>query len=628
LPQQFDVDAARQAGASDDQILSYLSQRAPGFDVQGALRQAPKQEVIGYLSTHSAPPGALNPPPAAGPHVQMKEMPLSRFQQSMMPSEMPGASEGANLAEALGNWTEQGPGGVVVSGPRDILRGNIARGAHKMLSGAGTTMLPALPFVGAAAPVATAAALGTGSAGQYAGQKGAEALGATPDQADLVGDITGLAAGYGGAKVPGMVSKLRAPLGDLPVKPRGTTPPESFSPAELKAYADDNGIPLNAAQATEHNFPRNLQSAGERASVGGTAVRQQIKASQAAVADHTEALMDTVSPKTPDTATAGSVIQQNVAKALETEQLASRQEYAAVDAKAKGMKVYLAPLRETAEKVLTDTTMLRKTGLDPKSATRILTQIADVPDAASFTQAQQIRSGLLDASRSPELAISNQAQAWIKQLIGTVDTEMMNAAKLKPGLEETFRGANEHWQQMQEDFNNPRSPLAQILQEPDPSKVPQKLTQRGQTGGSPYNAEILDRYGIEKGPVKRVIIQDLLNKDFRLWNRTLGGYSDDFLRSMFTPEELQHVYKTGAIARSVGLNTNPSGTAGVTGAMQDVQSPIKSLAPKTGAAALTRAPWFNKWMMQSRKAGGRTRVPLSVLLGATAGARRTGGDEE
>jgi hypothetical protein len=483
-------------------------------------------------------------------------------------------------------------------------------------------MLPALPLVAAAAPIATGLTLGTGSAGQYVGQKGAEAIGATPDQAALVGDITGLAAGYGGAKLPRLTKLLRAPLGDVPIKPRGNTPPESYSPAELKTYADENGIPLNAAQATEHNLPRNLQSAGERTSVGGTAVRQQIKASQAAVADHAEKLMDSLSPNTPDTASTGVAIQNNVTKALEAEQLASRQEYAAVDAKAEGVKVDLRPLKETAERVLTDTVVLRKAGLDPNTATKILKQIADVPDSASFEQAQQIRSGLLDKSRSPELAISNQAQGWIKQLTGSVDSEMMTAAESKPGLESAFRGANQHWQQMQEDFNNPRSPLSQILREPDPSKVPQKLTQRGQTGGSPYNAEILDRYGIDTGPVKRAIVQDMLDKDFRLWNKSLGGYSDEFLRSVFTPEELQHIYKTGAIARSVGLNTNPSGTAGVTGAMQDVQSPIRSLAPKALAAKATRSAAFNNWMMQSKKPGGRTRVPLSLLLGSTAGLRQ------
>lgn len=53
---EFDVDAARKSGASDDEILSYLSKRSPNFDVEGALRSTPKADVIKYLSTNSAPP--------------------------------------------------------------------------------------------------------------------------------------------------------------------------------------------------------------------------------------------------------------------------------------------------------------------------------------------------------------------------------------------------------------------------------------------------------------------------------------------------------------------------------------------------------------------------------------------
>jgi hypothetical protein len=175
-------------------------------------------------------------------------------------------------------------------------------------------------------------------------------------------------------------------------------------------------------------------------------------------------------------------------------------------------------------------------------------------------------------------------------LTGSVDDGMMTAAQSKPGLETAFRAANDHWQQMQDDFNNPRSLLAQILQEPDPSKVPQKLIQKGSIGGSQYNAQLLDKYGIDKGPVKWSILNDLTNKDFKLYNKTLGGYGDDFLRSVFTPDELDHVYKTGAIARSVGLNTNPSGTAAVTGAMEDVRHPILSLRPNAISAGLTNSP--------------------------------------
>jgi hypothetical protein len=75
------------------------------------------------------------------------------------------------------------------------------------------------------------------------------------------------------------------------------------------------------------------------------------------------------------------------------------------------------------------------------------------------------------------------------------------------------------------------------------------------------------------------------------------------------------VYKTGALARSVGVNTNPSGTAGVQGAMQDVQNPIRSLLSKGLAAKATKSPLFNNWLMNPGGPG--RRVPLSFLLGAS-----------
>lgn len=408
------------------------------------------------------------------------------------------------------------------------------------------------------------------------------------------------------------LGRLKAPLGDTVTQPRGTVPAEAATPADLKAYADQNGIPLNAAQATEHNFPRNLQSAGERSTVGGTAVKQQIKASQAAVTQHAQNLMDSFSPNTPDLASAGDAIQQNVSQALEREQAASNQAYSAIDQQSGGVTVDLKPVKQIAQQVLSDSDFVRKIGsLDPKRATAILEGIADAPNVGSFSDAQQLRSALLDASRTPELAISNQAQGWIKQLTGGVDAQMMTAAQSQPGLEASFRAANDRWTQLQQDFNSPRSPLFQALQQPDPSRVPQLFTQRGQIGGSPYNAQLLDRYGIDKGPVKWAITGDLLQKNFGLSGRkTLGGYSDPFLSSVFEPQELDALYKTGAIARSVGLNTNPSGTAGVMGAMSDIQKPVRSLGTKTLAAKATTSPGFNQRMMTPGTPPFKSPVPV------------------
>lgn len=473
----------------------------------------------------------------------------------------------------------------------------------KAASGVLHAGLQATPFIGPSIETAGQDIQG----GNYQGAAGG-----------LTGVLGQVAAPYALEKGGAALNRLKAPLGDMTVQPRGTVPAESASPAELKAYADQNGIPLNAAQATEHNLPRNLQSAGERATVGGTAVKQQIKASQAATAQHAENLLNSLSPNTPDLATAGDAIKQGVDQALQKEQMQSRQAYAAIDQQASGTGVDLRPLKQTAQQIFQDSSFVRKAGaLDQRRAAAILQDVGNLPDSGSFSDAQQLRSALLDASRSPELAISNQAQGWIKQLTGATDNAMMTAAKSKPGLETSFRAANDHWQQLQDDFNNPRSPLAQILQEPDPSKVPQKLTQKGQIGGSPYNAQLLDRYGIDKGPVKWAILNDLMGKDFRLYNKTLGGYGDDFLGSVFSPEEMDHVYKTGAIARSVGLNTNPSGTAGVSGAIEDVRHPIFSLAPKAAAAKLTNSPGFNRRLMTPpAPRAGSALLPLAAARAA------------
>lgn len=580
--------------------------------------------------TAGRPDFAANPPGVARPQVNMQPSPWARNYEStpyVTPkanAPLPGVSEGAGLAEGLGEWIQAGPG-QTVAGYRDLAAGNTVRGQRKLIAGAGSTLIPTLPFLAAAAPVATAATMATGAAGQYAGEKAASALGANPEQAGLAGDITSLAAGYAGAKLPsflrGVGAGVSAPLGDTVIKPRGTIPAESATPAELKAYADQYGIPVNSAQVTEHNLPRNLMSAGERATIGGTQVRQQIKASQAAVAQHAENLLDSFSPNTPDLATAGDSLKQNVSAALDREMMNSRQAYAGIDQQAGGVRVDLQPLKQTAQRILADSDILRKSGLDPRRATGLLQGILDAPNSATFSQAQQVRSALLDASRSPELAISNTSQGWIKQLTGATDDAMMMAAKGKPGLEAAFRGANDNWTQLQNDFNNPRSPLAQILQEPDPSKVPQKLTQRGQIGGSPYNAQLLDRYGIAKGPVKWAVMNDLLNKDFKLYNKSLGGYGDNFLQSLFAPDELGHVYKTGALARSVGLNANPSGTAAVSGAMADVQKPVRSLAPKAGAAKLTKSPGFNNWMMRPGAPPATSNRAPSFLLPFLQGGR-------
>ena len=408
-------------------------------------------------------------------------------------------------------------------------------------------------------------------------------------------------------------------LGDMVTAPRGTVPAEAATPVELKAYADANNIPLNAAQATQHNFPLNLQSAGERASIAGTAVKAQTKAAQAAVVEHAQKLAQQFSPNTPDLETAGATLKTNVQSALEDHLDQVNKSYANVDKVAAGTHVDMRPVIDEMMNVGAEHGFVNSVAsqLGPKRALGIIDNLSkNLPDNATFTQAQQLRSALLDESRHPETVMSTEAQGIIKHLTGMLDGQMEAAAKSSqnPSLLPMFRDANDLYRSMQEDFNSPRSPLRQVLDEPDPSKIPQKFTQQGQTGGSPYRIDLLDKYGIDSGPVKYALAGDLIKKDFGLYQggKQLGGYSDAFLQKLFEPQELDSLYKTGAIARSVKLNTNPSGTAVVQGAMQDVQSPVRSLLPKAAAAKLTNSEAFNNWLMQNLQPP-RTAPPATMV---------------
>jgi hypothetical protein len=64
---------------------------------------------------------------------------------------------------------------------------------------------------GVAAPVATALGLGGGAAGAMGAKYGAEKLGATPQQAEVAGDVGGLVGGVGAGKIGGIIDRSVSP---------------------------------------------------------------------------------------------------------------------------------------------------------------------------------------------------------------------------------------------------------------------------------------------------------------------------------------------------------------------------------------------------------------------------------
>src|ERR1017187_812492 len=138
---------------------------------------------------------------------------------------MPGSTEGPGMLKGLSEW-DKASGGEIGGGVHDIYQGNVAKGLHRVFRGvmAGSTPVAALalPTVAANAPISTALSAAGGIAGQKLAEGGASALGASPDQAALAGDVGGLAGGVAGVSL----SRLGAKALLL-----GKTPEEAYQSA-------------------------------------------------------------------------------------------------------------------------------------------------------------------------------------------------------------------------------------------------------------------------------------------------------------------------------------------------------------------------------------------------------------
>src|SRR5207302_447147 len=105
-------------------------------------------------------PDAQAPPAVPKPQTNVE----GTFGERLRNAPNPGSFEGH--PENIGEYVPRSAG-EFAGGVNDIAHGRIARGGHRMISGVGNAALPALPFVAAAAPAATARALTIGAGAGY-----------------------------------------------------------------------------------------------------------------------------------------------------------------------------------------------------------------------------------------------------------------------------------------------------------------------------------------------------------------------------------------------------------------------------------------------------------------------------
>lgn len=108
-------------------------------------------------------------------------------------------------------YVNHGPA-EVVRGIGDMASGEISKGGHRVMTGAGITLAPLAPEAIAAAPGAAALAAAGGIVAGKTAKGVSSAVGATPDQQAFIEDLANFAGGYAGAKAGGVAKSIASAI--------------------------------------------------------------------------------------------------------------------------------------------------------------------------------------------------------------------------------------------------------------------------------------------------------------------------------------------------------------------------------------------------------------------------------
>jgi hypothetical protein len=442
----------------------------------------------------------------------------------------------------------------------------------------------------------------------------------------------------------------------------GATAAGKASNAEVAAYAKSKGIDLLPGQATQAKGLQTVQAVGERTIISPGELPERLDQQKAAFGNLVDDFKQRVGTEAiPDTEAAGTSLKSQAKTGLDNLKQSAQQDYqgfqqqagdipvdlsdvkakaaASLASQAEALKnvpaQYANPVRnvlkklsdlqaggEVDPKALADFNNAVDTyGLNPEQQTALRTKLG-LPDeagnsAVKMSTAQQLRSAYLDISRDYSGNVPKSVQRYAGQAAKDIDAAMSKAAD-SVGATDQWRQANAKWKQLQQTYNNPEHPLYKVLQEPDPSKVPTRLLGKGNYGGSPQTVRQLQQSGIDVSPLKREVAQQIADKNFALTNggRGLAGYSSEFLKTLFAPEEFDELTKMGRVGRAIKFEMNPSGTSNVMEGHRQIHGILtRSAGAVVGplASRLTTSKAFGRATMGDISGATQPRGLLDIL---------------
>jgi hypothetical protein len=211
---QFDIQAARKAGATDEQIIQYLRQHNPSFDVDAAIKSgASVGDVANYLAANASPPSqssakgqsvidysrALNNGLSFGfsdnVEAALNTLPIIGNKK---PNESYGDAYNRNLAQIRGEMEKFQQAKPLQAGATELLGGAIPA----LLTGGGSAATQSMSL-----PARMATGAGVGAVMGGLGNAGNSNADTTPEFLRALGTGAGIGA-VGGATVPVLMEGL------------------------------------------------------------------------------------------------------------------------------------------------------------------------------------------------------------------------------------------------------------------------------------------------------------------------------------------------------------------------------------------------------------------------------------
>jgi hypothetical protein len=351
--------------------------------------------------------------------------------------------------------------------------------------------------------------------------------------------------------------------------------------AEINQFAQSKGIDLLPGQATESRPVQAIQAVGERAiTPAGEELARHKQSQSLALQNSFAETKNAVSPA-PGMDANGKVFSdaaKSKAQSLKSQATAKYDQFREAAGEVP------VDLSEASDNLIK---RLDQYGLEKNEIPSALSKVyeppspevgAGVPHEIDIARAQTLRSNALDIARtSPDGRIRSFARGVAEDLTGAIEKAADSVIAEAPeqsqaSLSQLWKDANATYKQYAQAFTDRKSPLYNVLGQPDPAKSMQRFAGPGNVGGSVQNVRAAQAQGIDLSPVKRVVLENIEKKNFRVnqGGNAIAGYSPEFLKTLFTPEEFKNIQLHANVARKIGFEMNPSGTSNVQSAERQI----------------------------------------------------------